>query len=69
LAGDPCGDGPDHPLRGGDAGVGEAEGRGLLRPLTLPCTPVFFELECGDWTAEAEGALRKSIAQAAGSEP
>jgi hypothetical protein len=33
----------------------------IKTPLTLPYTSVFFELECGYWTAEAEAALRKSM--------
>jgi len=30
--------------------------------LTIPYTSVFFELDCGYWSAEAEQRLRKSIA-------
>ena len=37
----------------------------IKTPLTLPYTSVFFELECGYWSAEAEEALRKSMAKPA----
>lgn len=30
--------------------------------MTIPCTSVFFELDCGYWDAEAEGRIRRSIA-------
>lgn len=33
----------------------------IKTPLTLPYTSVFFQLECGYWTAEAEESLRKSM--------
>jgi RbsD / FucU transport protein family len=38
----------------------------IKTPLTLPYTSVFFQLECGYWTAEAEADLRKSLKTAAG---
>jgi len=41
----------------------------IKTPLTLPYTSVFFELECGYWTAEAEQALRKSMQEAAKGTP
>jgi D-ribose pyranose/furanose isomerase RbsD len=41
----------------------------IKTPLTLPYTSVFFQLECGYWTAEAESALRKSISEAADAKP
>lgn len=41
----------------------------IKTPLTLPYTSVFFELECGYWTAEAEAALRKSITDSGDTAP
>ena len=37
----------------------------LKSSLALPYTSVFFELDCGYWTREAEERLRKSIARPA----
>jgi D-ribose pyranose/furanose isomerase RbsD len=33
----------------------------IKTPLTLPYTSVFFQLECGYWTAESEQALRQAM--------
>jgi hypothetical protein len=33
--------------------------------MTLPYTSVFFELDCGYWSAEAEQRLRKALSAAA----
>jgi L-fucose mutarotase/ribose pyranase (RbsD/FucU family) len=37
----------------------------LKTDLTLPYTSVFFELDCGYWSAEAEQALRRAMGEAA----
>jgi hypothetical protein len=36
----------------------------LKTKMALPYTSVFFQLECGYWTAEAEQKLREAIKQA-----
>ena len=36
----------------------------LKTRMTLPYTSVFFQLECGYWTAEAEQKLREAIRSA-----
>ncbi len=41
----------------------------IKTPLTLPYTSVFFQLECGYWTAEAEEALRKSMTDSGDATP
>ncbi len=33
--------------------------------LTIPYTSIFFELDCGDWSAEAERRLRRAMAASA----
>jgi hypothetical protein len=33
--------------------------------LTIPYTSIFFELDCGYWSAEAEQRLRQSMAASA----
>jgi len=38
----------------------------LKTDLALPYTSVFIELDCGYWSPEAEAALRKAMASAAG---
>ena len=32
--------------------------------MTIPYTSIFFELDCGYWSAEAEQRLREAIAAA-----
>jgi D-ribose pyranose/furanose isomerase RbsD len=36
----------------------------IKTPLTLPYTSVFFPLECGYWTSEAEAELRRTMSEA-----
>jgi RbsD / FucU transport protein family len=40
----------------------------LKTELTIPYTSVFFELDCGYWSSEAEERLRNAIAQSSPSE-
>ncbi len=36
----------------------------IKTPMTIPYTSVFFELDCGYWSADAEAQLRNSMAAA-----